>query len=153
MNNLTAKQEAFAQAVASGKSQSEAYRSAYNPSRMKPESVHEKASHLMRNVKIRARVEELRAPVVAEAQMSLAGHLRDLETLRDQSVKAGKFGPAIMAEVARGRASGFYITKVEDVTDPLKKAMANMTPEKAQEMLDALDQVTAVQEKAKSAAG
>ena len=51
MNELTAKQEAFANAVASGKSQADAYRAAFNAGSMKPETIHSKASVLMRNGK------------------------------------------------------------------------------------------------------
>jgi len=45
---------------------------------------------------------------------------------------------------------GMFVHKVEDVTDPLKKAMGNMTPEKAMAMLDALDRVQTIREKAKA---
>ena len=56
---LTPKQEKFAQLVADGMSQSDAYREAYNSS-AKPESVHVKASELMADVKVSVRVAELR---------------------------------------------------------------------------------------------
>lgn len=46
---------------------------------------------------------------------------------------------------------GMFVRKVEDVTDPLKKAMGNMTPAQAQQYLDALDQVEAARQKAKNA--
>ena len=36
------------------------------------------------------------------------------------------------------------------MTDPIKKAMGNMTPEKAMAMLDALDRVQTIREKAKA---
>lgn len=45
---------------------------------------------------------------------------------------------------------GMFVHKVEDVTDPLKKAMGNMTPEKAMAMLEALDKVQSIREKAKA---
>jgi len=57
---LTAKQEAFAQAIASGKTQADAYRLAYNADNMKDASVWSKASVLMSDVKVTSRVEELR---------------------------------------------------------------------------------------------
>ena len=55
----------------------------------------------------------------------------------------------IGAEVHRGKASGLYVVKTEDVTDPLKKAMGRMTPGDARAALDALEQVRAIREKAK----
>ncbi len=57
---LTAKQEAFCQAVASGMNQSDAYRSAYDAENMKPETVQSKACLLMAEGKIRARVDSLK---------------------------------------------------------------------------------------------
>lgn len=57
---LTPKQEAFAQAVASGMNQSDAYRAAYDASRTKPESVNVNASKMMADAKISLRVAELR---------------------------------------------------------------------------------------------
>ena len=47
VNNLTSKQEKFAQVVASGKSQAEAYRTSYNTKNMKDETVWARASELM----------------------------------------------------------------------------------------------------------
>lgn len=57
---LTAKQESFAQAIASGKTQADAYRLAYNADNMKDATVWSKASVLMADGKVTARVAELR---------------------------------------------------------------------------------------------
>lgn len=56
---LTAKQEAFCQAIADGKNQSEAYRLAYKAEKMKPETVQRKAHEVMKDGKVTARVKEL----------------------------------------------------------------------------------------------
>ena len=58
---LTAKQEAFAQAIASGLNQSDAYRSAYSISKATPASVNQLASKLAASVKVSSRVKELQA--------------------------------------------------------------------------------------------
>ena len=58
---LTNKQESFAQAIASGKTQADAYRLSYNAENMKDASIWSKASVLMSDVKVTARVEELRS--------------------------------------------------------------------------------------------
>ena len=57
---LTSKQEAFAQAIASGLNQSDAYRSAYSAAAMKAETVQKRASELMGNGVVAGRVKELR---------------------------------------------------------------------------------------------
>lgn len=60
--SLTPKQERFAQEVASGKSQAEAYRIAYNVKpTTKPETTIPNASRLMADSNIQARVAEIRA--------------------------------------------------------------------------------------------
>lgn len=58
---ITSKQEAFCQAVVSGMSQADAYRSAYNTANMKPETVHVKACELIRTGKVTARTKELQS--------------------------------------------------------------------------------------------
>ncbi len=50
---LTPKQETFSQEVASGKTQAEAYRTAYNAKGMKSATIDSKASILMAQGKIR----------------------------------------------------------------------------------------------------
>ena len=64
---LTAKQEAFAQAVADGMSQADAYRTAYDASRMKQSSIHVNASKMLADAKVAQRVEELRSKLVTKA--------------------------------------------------------------------------------------
>lgn len=59
--SLTAKQEAFCQAIADGKNQSDAYRSAYSAEKMKAQTIQSKACLLMADGKLRARVDSLRA--------------------------------------------------------------------------------------------
>lgn len=63
---LTAKQEAFAQNVARGMTQADAYRNAYNAENMKPGTVQVKASELMANGKVAVRVGELKAELAAK---------------------------------------------------------------------------------------
>ena len=66
-NQLTPKQEAFAQAIADGMRQAEAYRLAYNAEKMKAESVHVNASKLMADAKVAQRVDELKAALAEKA--------------------------------------------------------------------------------------
>lgn len=60
---LTAKQEAFAQGIADGLGQADAYRMAYDAEGMKENSVYVNASKLMKNAKVAQRVSELRSEV------------------------------------------------------------------------------------------
>lgn len=119
MANLTPKQEKFCQAVVSGKTQTEAYREAYNTEKMKDSSVHCNASKMLNNTKIAQRLEELRKPVVEEVGITLKTHLDDLETLRNRAALDNNFSAAISAEIARGKAAGVHIER--SVTTNLDK--------------------------------
>jgi len=110
---LTPKQEAFAHAVASGKTQADAYRHAFSATKMKAETVIQSASRLMADRKVAARVAELRKPVADATQMTLAGHLQRLADLSASAEKEGKYSAAVSAEIARGKASGLYVESVE----------------------------------------
>jgi hypothetical protein len=61
--NLTAKQEAFAQGIADGLGQADAYRAAYDAEGMKDNTIYPHASKLMKNDKVRTRITELRESV------------------------------------------------------------------------------------------
>jgi len=77
---LTAKQESFCQAIASGMNQSDAYRSAYDAGKMKPESINQVASKLMTDLKVSSRVAELKAELVTKALWTRED---SVQTLRD----------------------------------------------------------------------
>lgn len=110
---LTPKQEAFCLAYIETSNASEAYRSAYNAGKMKAETIHRNAKALLDNNKVATRLQELRRPAVEKAQLTLEQHLIDLQRLRDLAEASQKFGPAVTAEMARGKASGFYVDKIE----------------------------------------
>ena len=111
MNNLTAKQELFCEEVVSGKTQADAYRTAYSAQDMKDKTIWSKASELMTNGKVTARLEELRAPVIKEAQLTLAAHLNNLLEIRESAVEDRNWSAAVSAETARGKAAGLHTGK------------------------------------------
>ena len=111
MSGLTQKQENFCLAYIETGNASEAYRRAYNARGMKSETVNNKAYALLKKGEIGARLEELRSPVIKNAQVTLEQHLKDLEELRELAKEFGKYGPAIQAEIARGKASGLYVER------------------------------------------
>ena len=70
MRSLTAKRERFCQEMVKPKAnQSKAYRAAFNAHGMKAKTIHEKASRLMAEGKIRARIAELMTPAIEKVQM------------------------------------------------------------------------------------
>lgn len=74
---LTAKQEAYAQAIADGMTQADAYRTAYDAEGMTDNTIYVKASELIRNDKVSERVKELKSMLVEKVLWT-----------RDMSVKA-----------------------------------------------------------------
>ena len=79
---LTPQQERFAQEVASGETQSEAFRRAYPASRnWKAETVHERASVLAANSKVQARIAGLQNAVADLAVVKVADALREIRSI------------------------------------------------------------------------
>jgi phage terminase small subunit len=90
---LTAKQEAFAQAIADGMGQADAYRMAYDAEGMKDSTVYSKASIMMNDGKIRARVDELKAMVVEKQlwtrEMSIKGLIQAYRIAQEAKTSTG----------------------------------------------------------------
>ena len=68
---LTSKQEKFAQLVASGKNQSDAYRQAYDAENMTDKTIHETACEVAANPKVSARIKKLREPAVRKIELTV----------------------------------------------------------------------------------
>jgi phage terminase small subunit len=110
---LTAKQEAFCRAYINAASASAAYREVYDVKRMNDASVNRTAFELLQNLKITARVQELRDMAAQKAAYTLADHMQRLRTLSELSEDAEQYAAAIKAEELRGKVSGFYTEKVD----------------------------------------
>ena len=113
MKELTPKQEDFAQQIVKGSTQADAYRTAYNASSMKDETIWSNASRLIDNSKVKARIKELRQPAVDKVNLTLESHLTDLLKLRNMAAKDEKWSAAIQAETIRGKAAGLHIDKMD----------------------------------------
>jgi phage terminase small subunit len=113
MKELTPKQEDFAQQIVKGSTQADAYRTAYNASSMKDETIWSNASRLIDNSKVKARIKELRQPAVDKVNLTLESHLTDLLKLRNMAAKDEKWSAAIQAETVRGKAAGLHIDKID----------------------------------------
>jgi hypothetical protein len=110
---LTEKQERFCAFYVECGNASEAYRRAYEPPTATDKSIREKASRLLAQDNIAARIEQLRAPVREKAQLTLETHLEKLASLRDKAEERENFPAAITAEVSRGKAAGLYVERAE----------------------------------------
>ena len=83
MPNLTAKQAAFAQAIADGMTLTDAYKSAYSTGNMKSNTVSRKASLLAGRDDLGARVDELRDKLADEALWSRKDSVETLKRIAD----------------------------------------------------------------------
>lgn len=126
---LTDKQELFVRKIIEGESQADAYRAAYNTQRMSDKSVWEKASRLMADDKVRARVAELRDKIADESIMTAQERLKLLTRIARGEEKEkvavpcngeiieGDVTPAIKTRLnaldIMNKMTGEYVTKVE----------------------------------------
>jgi len=125
VKELTPKQEAFAQAVASGLTQSDAYRKAYTvrPD-SKPESVTVKASQMMATDNIRQRVMELREQL---SEKALWSREESVKTLLNVINDPDKKTDVIAAVKELNAMHGFNAPQVVDH----KSTDGSMTPQAA----------------------
>jgi len=90
---LTAKQEAFAQAIADGLGQADAYRMAYDAEGMKDVTLYPLASKLMNNNKVATRVAELKSQVVEKQlwtrEMSVKGLIQAYRIAQEAKTSTG----------------------------------------------------------------
>ena len=92
-NKLTAKQELFAQCIADGMGQADAYRTAYDAKTGSDASIYVQASNLMKNPKVAIRVDELKSQVVEKQlwtrEMSVKGLIQAYRIAQDAKTSTG----------------------------------------------------------------
>ncbi len=96
---ITPKVEKFCQGIVAGLSQADAYRSAYNVTNMKAKSIHENASRLMADAKVKARIQELMAPVVAKVQVTKDQWIDKMQSFFHADVRKMFTGPGDLIEI------------------------------------------------------
>ncbi len=117
---LTPKQEAFCIAMASGMNPSDAYRSAYDTSKMKPASINKEAKKLLtENPHITPRIDSLRKPVIQAAQYGLAEAMAEAADALEVAREKSNGGAMVAAVTLRAKLSGLLIDKKEIRTGEL----------------------------------
>lgn len=108
---LTAKQELFAQNIAQGMSQADAYRSAYSCKNMSDNAIYREASLLLDNPKVTQRLREIRDINARPSIMSAQKRKEWLsEVINDKEVD---INARLKASDQLNRMEGEYVTKVE----------------------------------------
>ncbi len=119
MSGLTPKQEKFAQGVASGKSQADAYREAYPRSKKwDQDAVYSNSSDLAANAKVLQRVEELRKPVIAKLRYGLEQAMNEAEEGMLLARKHESPSAFVSAVTLRSKLNGLLIDRAMNVENP-----------------------------------
>lgn len=109
--DLTVKQENFCQGVAKGLTYSDAYRQAYNASKMKMETINRKAVELMSNGKVAARVEELKRRALQRYDLTVDDIVEELEDARKIARKLGQSSAMVSASMGKAKLFGMIVDK------------------------------------------
>jgi phage terminase small subunit len=136
---LTPKQENFCLAYLETGNASEAYRRAYNAENMKPDSINVNACKLLAEAKIKLRLEELRAPIIAKARLTVEDLLRELEEARRLAIDTEAPAPAVSATMGKAKLLGLDKQVIEH-TGPnggpiLTREVSEMTDEELAELI------------------
>lgn len=126
---LTGKQEKFCQCVADGMTQADAYRTAYNAGKMKPDTVHVKASTLMADGKIAGRVRELREALAEKVLWTRAQSVAVLSGVATNCTGEVKPSEQVSAVKELNAMHGFNA--------PAKVDLMNSDGSMARQMIDA----------------
>lgn len=110
---LTNKQEKFAELIASGEGQSEAYRKAYDAQAMNDNVISVEASKLMANPKITLRIKELREPVINKTHKTLENLLAELDELKQAAMAKEQYSTAVNAVMGQAKLLGLDKNIVE----------------------------------------
>lgn len=112
---LTPKQEKFAQVYVETSNASEAYRQAYNASKMKPETITRKAFDLMQDGNVTARLKEIREELAKASQIGLKDLLEELEQARQAALgcESPQSSAAVAATMGKAKLLGLDKQVVE----------------------------------------
>lgn len=115
MTTLTPKQENFCLAYLETGNASEAYRRAYNASKMSEQVLYNEAAKLLNNRKISVRLEELRKPIMERHAITVDDLLAELEEARQLAIGTESAAPAVAATMGKAKLLG-YDKQLIDVT-------------------------------------
>jgi len=121
---VTPKQEAFCLAYIETGNASEAYRRAYNAENMKPETVNNKGYELLQKGEIRARLAELREPILERHGDTVDSLLGELEAARERALAVDRPAAAVSATMGKARLLGLDRQQL-DVTVDFKVGLAD----------------------------
>lgn len=117
---LTPKREKFAQLVAGGRGQAEAYRIAFKAAG-KNKTIHEGASRIAADSKVRARINELRAPVVAKVRYDLEHAMAEVNQAIRLAQKKGNASAMVQAVQLKAKLNGLMVEDRKNQRRPFEE--------------------------------
>jgi len=114
---LTAKQEDFCRKFMEMKSASDAYRASYSAENSKKETVHRRATELLDNSKVAARLDELRAQADKHTEITLGEVSKALRQALTMALERGQTGSAVAAANGLAKLGGLIVDqqRIENV--------------------------------------
>lgn len=103
---LTPKQEKFCIVYLETGNASEAYRQSYDAENMSQNALNREASVMLDNPKITQRIEQLRAPIIKKAQLTVEDLLKELEEARQLAIQTEAPAPAVSATMGKAKLLG-----------------------------------------------
>lgn len=106
ITKLTDKQEKYCKAFVEIGNKSEAYRMAYDCSKMKPTSINRKAVEVHENVNVSARIKKLQEEQQKRHNVTVESLLIELEEARQMAIETKKAGAMSQATMGKARICG-----------------------------------------------
>lgn len=111
--NLTDKQEKFAQCIAKGYTQADAYREAYDCEEMSDNCLYVNACKLMNNDKVAIRVKELKERALKRYDITVDDLIAELEEAREIAKISSQSSAMVSATMGKGKLLGLVTDKQE----------------------------------------
>lgn len=144
-DKLTPKQEAFARALAVGKSQVDAHRAAYATGRYSDKQRYEEACKLAANPKVIQRVKDLQAPAVEACQVDVETLTRKLDQARALAIQTEQPGAAVAAIMGQAKLHGLLVEERKNARDPFEGWTAKQMQDALEQMKQAVERATAAE--------
>jgi hypothetical protein len=136
---LTPKQEKFAQCIADGMTQSDAYRAAFDAGNMKDSSIHVNASKLSSDAKVAQRVASIREGLAAKSlwtrEMSVKALITAYKVAQAQNNASGMTGSVKELNAMHGYNEPIKLDHTSCDGSMTPRPSVTVTPEMASEIL------------------
>ena len=132
---MTPKQADFVRWYLETQNASEAYKRAYN-STGKPNTIHRKASELLKHPEVKKELELLQAHAKEQNKITIDNVVNELEEARQIAKQSGNAAAMVSATLGKAKVLGLVVDKQETNTKILTPPVFNFKPVSPKEMTD-----------------